>query len=353
MKKSRKGFTLVELIIVLAIFSIIMFSVVQLLDPVSKFFVRSSNFENTTAGVDNMRRCIEGNLKYVDRVRVYEGFMPYTVSPLDSSVNSAPAPSKDGSGTSMYDTVGKFYEYYFSNRKFIDTSGSIFVLVFDNTRQISDTALSSFGTLTDFATSYGNSGRIVQFEFKFDNYDTHLDDWDEVWNSCVATPWVVNQKLYGAFEYEFTLGDIDDSSLTTSTSGSEELKDEWGHKVSFNPQNFTITILSNEIRRQDGGLVRMLSTDKNTSSFAMKNVLDGTKKFASPLMDNKTLCLDETADPQVYTVEKKTRYANVNRNPATDVLDVEHPGGTKFDGFYFIYTLPENIHTNSTYYKDT
>lgn len=342
MKMKRKGFTLVELIIVLAIFSIIMFSMVQLLDPVSKFFVRSSNFENTTACVDNMRRCIEGNLKYVDRVRAYAGYMPYD-DPLADIVNTAPVPSDD-----LYSKVEKFYTTFFADRKFIDTSGSIFVLVFDNTKQMTDTDLSNEGTISDFAKDYGNSGKIVQFEFKFDNYDPNLNDWGKVKNTCkVGTPWVVNQKLYGAFEYRFDLANIVASPVTPDPS--EVVLDENNNEVKFDPQEFCITITSNEIRRENGGLVRLLNTDSNTSSFAMKNVLDATKKYSSPLMDTKTLCANEDADGHTYTVENKTRYTNIDRNTAVgEILDADNPSGTKFDGFYFIYTLPENIHSNNS-----
>ena len=52
MKQRLKGFTLVELVIVMALFSLIMFSVLQLLIPVSRFFVRSGNFESATACMD-------------------------------------------------------------------------------------------------------------------------------------------------------------------------------------------------------------------------------------------------------------------------------------------------------------
>ena len=101
MMKKLKGFTLLELIIVMAIFSIIMYSAVQLLAPVSKFFVRSSNFENTTACMDNMRRCIEGNLKYADRVRAYNSFVPYTYN--DATYQSI-TPTND-----LLDNVKDFY----------------------------------------------------------------------------------------------------------------------------------------------------------------------------------------------------------------------------------------------------
>ena len=42
-QKQLKGFTLVELVVVMAIFSMIMFGAMQLMDPVSKIFQRTSN----------------------------------------------------------------------------------------------------------------------------------------------------------------------------------------------------------------------------------------------------------------------------------------------------------------------
>ena len=44
-QKQLKGFTLVELVVVMAIFSMIMFGAMQLMDPVSKIFQRTSNYE--------------------------------------------------------------------------------------------------------------------------------------------------------------------------------------------------------------------------------------------------------------------------------------------------------------------
>lgn len=73
MKKTKaKGFTLIELIVVVAIFSMILFGAMQLMDPVSKIFQRTSNYEASAATVDNVKRYIEGSLRYADFVDVYE-----------------------------------------------------------------------------------------------------------------------------------------------------------------------------------------------------------------------------------------------------------------------------------------
>lgn len=74
MKRTKaKGFTLIELIVVVAIFSMIMFGALQLMDPVSKIFQRTSNYETSAATVDNVKRYIEGSVRYADFINVYEG----------------------------------------------------------------------------------------------------------------------------------------------------------------------------------------------------------------------------------------------------------------------------------------
>ena len=80
-QKQLKGFTLVELVVVMAIFSMIMFGAMQLMDPVSKIFQRTSNYETSAATVDNVKRYIEGSIRYADFINVYEGsYMQYDPS---------------------------------------------------------------------------------------------------------------------------------------------------------------------------------------------------------------------------------------------------------------------------------
>jgi prepilin-type N-terminal cleavage/methylation domain-containing protein len=52
-KKKIKGFTLIELIIVMAIFGAIMAAAVGLMSPVSKVFRNTAQYEQTRAAIDN------------------------------------------------------------------------------------------------------------------------------------------------------------------------------------------------------------------------------------------------------------------------------------------------------------
>lgn len=72
-KKNFKGFTLVELIVVMAVFGIIMLGAMQFLDPVSKMMKGASLQESNSAAVDNMKRYFEGTLRYANAVDVYGG----------------------------------------------------------------------------------------------------------------------------------------------------------------------------------------------------------------------------------------------------------------------------------------
>lgn len=71
-KKNLKGFTLVELIIVLAIFSVIMVVVMNFIDPVSKIMTKTSTREKTAAYVDNINEYVDKSLRFSSFVRVFQ-----------------------------------------------------------------------------------------------------------------------------------------------------------------------------------------------------------------------------------------------------------------------------------------
>lgn len=73
MKRTQKGFTLIELIVVLAIFSIILALVMSFIDPVAKIMKKASVRERTAAYVDNIGEYIDNSVHYAEFVRVYNG----------------------------------------------------------------------------------------------------------------------------------------------------------------------------------------------------------------------------------------------------------------------------------------
>ncbi len=69
-----KGITLLELIIVMTIFSGLMIGAVSLIGMVQNLYITAKEFESVNADLDNVSRYIENNLKYADKVNVYTGY---------------------------------------------------------------------------------------------------------------------------------------------------------------------------------------------------------------------------------------------------------------------------------------
>ena len=115
MNKKVKGFTLVELIVVVAIFGIIMAAALNLLLPVGKQFTTTAEFEGARSSVDNVSRYISGSLKYANRCTLVAGKDYY-----------------DGAGdidTSKMETeINDFIKYYYDDNLDIDYSNDNEVL---------------------------------------------------------------------------------------------------------------------------------------------------------------------------------------------------------------------------------
>ena len=351
--KKLKGFTLLELVIVMAIFSIIMYSAVQLLDPVSKFFVRSSNFENTTACIDNMRRCIEGNLKYADRVRAYSKFTPYDYEMDGTNYTGNVTLTSD-----LKSQVSSFFTTFFENRKLLDVKGTVRVLVFDNTPLDND--LSGYKTLGEFRGKQINQGKLAEITFPFDLNDDAKDEAAEIIadGNYNVNLWSVNQKLYGNFDYTFSMDALstdainyalDNLLVTTAASGSTvssaPATGPDGSTLSappptpdpveyFNPQDFNITIRCTEIKKKSSGLERSdTESGSALASFSMKNVLNASDGYRTAAYDYKPTCIGDQSDPHSYTVTKIERYRS---------LETPSAGGDA-NFFYFIFTVPEDF----------
>lgn len=77
-KTMRKGFTLVELMVVMAIMSILLLAVMSMTTPTSRMFRRTAVSDNVYSAADNMTGYLQRKLEYADNVWL-----------LDSSVDEA------------------------------------------------------------------------------------------------------------------------------------------------------------------------------------------------------------------------------------------------------------------------
>lgn len=306
-QRVQKGFTLIELIIVMALFSLVMYGVLQFLQPVTQFFVRSSNFETTTSCIDNMKRAIEGNLKYADRVRAYAN---YDTGTIDSNVEL-------------------FWEEFFKDRELMDCKGKIYVMVFDNT---STGTAWTMDDLSEYNKRQLNRGKISMRTYNFDKTACAPAD---------STEWYVNQKLYANFNYTFEMG-----------AGAGGFG---GGAGSFNPSDCTITIRSKEVvsdKDNPGRWIESADENVNFASFSMKNVLDPTDHYASPLYDFKVIRNPDAGHDSYSVADNKFKYIiESTGSPAVPVphsryvtMDVNTTATSNPNFFYFIFTQAETVY---------
>lgn len=146
-KKNLKGFTLVELIVVMAVFGIIMLGAMQFLDPVSRMMKGASLQEANSATVDNIKRYFEGTLRYASSVYVHNG----DLKEYDTGGNPVVI-----TGSSEEDrqkkAVTNFVDSYFKDKAGSDNkpiTGQVHVMKIDNDHQGKITE-----SLFDFTAGY-------------------------------------------------------------------------------------------------------------------------------------------------------------------------------------------------------
>lgn len=194
-KKNLKGFTLVELIVVMAVFGIIMLGAMQFLDPVSRMMKGASLQEANSATVDNIKRYFESTLRYASSVYVHNG----DLKEYDASANTVVITGADEKERQTK-AVTNFVEACFRDRA--DSSnnpikGQVHVMKIDN----------------------DNQGKITESLFDFTAGYTY-NDWnsaDNTWNIQKTEPCsvslagsldqpVINNVYYKDYSIFATLG---------------------------------------------------------------------------------------------------------------------------------------------------
>ena len=251
MKKNvQKGFTLIELIIVMAIFGIIMLGALQFLDPVNKEVKNASVQEANTAAVDNMKRYMEGSLRYATAVEVHMG---------DLKQNNEDATISKISGLSQQDremaAAKNFVKRVYTDRVKENSNdpyqGKVYVMCIDN----------------------DNGGMVYESEYNFTAGYTYKEwvDSDDDWTKIVTTdptlsagsynhkP-VINEayfkdsKGHDAYRYFITAGyhtmaaTHEDTGLPAPKKntfyGKLKNMDDGSGKYTFNQEMFTFSFVT-------------------------------------------------------------------------------------------------------------
>jgi prepilin-type N-terminal cleavage/methylation domain-containing protein len=167
-----KGFTLVELIVVMAIFGILMTAVMRVLTPLNKLSKRASVQEANAAAVDNMKSYLENSLRYADCIETCVGgltddkgrpFADYNANDLTKEFGIR---SYDGSTkvtpTAEEAAIINFIDGHFTNRAKPGT----------------DSAEPLEGTVRMLKIDNKNGGKITEYEWDFESGYTFTNYFD-------------------------------------------------------------------------------------------------------------------------------------------------------------------------------
>ncbi|MGN0620594.1 MAG: type II secretion system protein J [Porcipelethomonas sp.] len=308
MKKNKlKGFTLLELIIVMAIFSGLMVGAMAILRPVQKLYNTTAEFEDINADLDNVRRYIEDNIKYADKVNVYTGYN--SVSELISSPDAAQLPEvqlKPGT-TDEYEKVSKpvdpltFFKKYYYDNVINDNNKNIFIMEISNAPSATD-ALSN---------PSGSMGKVNIYK---------LDLSDSSYNLISEA----NEEYYKKYSYNFHLGKPDSASPGSYTG------------FDYNNAVMSIDVFKNDFSDSDNDgkyFTEMLRSDNTshsdtTASFSFVNIAVSPEISVDTTLIGSIAEDDEIKNTDNKIVRKAMRYKFFD-------------SGTPSDNIYFIYTTPE------------
>lgn len=393
-KRTKKGFTLVELIIVMAVFSILMVAVMSIINPLSKIVKKASLQEANTAAVDNVKRYMEGTLRYSDCIEVYVGdLVDFNGNPLSAPV---------GLDKETF-AARNFIENHYMNRTNPGTedplTGKVRMLKVDN---------GNGGKITEYEWDFQSGYTYVQFDGSGKRKQVQETDsagnplYDASHNAIMVDDYgiehavlsnmtlekdVINPIYYEDYSFYFqpgynTTSVIDDESVINSIAGFDTSKDKadiyyssivpvempsGAFSPSFSPELFSLTVMT---YKKDGAYGE-IPDDPNTTGVDESQII-----FRSPFaVSNINMSLvninssfsSEKAGDKYGPIRWSGKPAGnpKNFNP-TDKVDVAAPKDGMWDYdeintrqaalinkrfysypeqdgdcIYFIYTLPD------------
>lgn len=227
-KKSLKGFTLIELIVVIAVFGLILAAALSILGPVNNIYSTTYRYSDSVAIVDNVSMYIEDNLRYCNRMDICDKAL---IADLDAFKTKK---------------VDEFITRYRLN----DTSKvsqvvpneKIYLMKIENPEGITDL---NPDTLDN--SNYKQSGKVSLWTYTLGSGWTDYKEW------------AVNEQFYE--DYTFT------SEIQSMHVGMDS-------------KNFTMSINLFHNDKKAGALQQISKTHlDNTVSFPLVNLVDNAGKI--------------------------------------------------------------------------
>lgn len=357
-RKVLKGFTLVELIVVMAIFSVIMLGAMQFFDPVNRMRKRASIEEANAAAVDNMKNYLEGSLRYADCIEVYVGSLT----------------DKDGNEINSKQAAQIFVDNHFQNvpkegsDKGEPLEGRVRVLKIDN----------------------ADGGKVYETEYNFKagcTYDVYKDgtfvEKKTVKSGifdAVAEHQVINEAYYDNYDFTFIPGYNQIERLDKANAESygfdtsyDNAETNYSYVIpspvqvaksdgtvdeivypDFTPSMFSLSVVTHEKENAVMSVTDSVVPDETVSVFrspmalsninlSLVNINTGYAKFRTarygPLRWDGNKCPD--GKEHVYGDMIKDDEGNVRFEKITNAAPFIRHSDAEGDCIYFVYSITE------------
>ena len=324
-----KGFTLVELIVVLATFSIIMFGALSLMTPVSKMMVQADVHEGASAAASNISRYLEQELSGVEYLHAGNGLLDETN--MNDRVNSYVLDYYEGVLRAGSTTGSQQY-----------AGGDIHVLTIDNTK-----------------------------DAKISKYTYHYKDFSVT--GCALTskddvPYAINKAYYDDYDFQIKVGTFDDletfnnpDSLyqqlydPTKTSETERAQNYFSSNVST-AVNFTIMTTANGnhtdyhfLTNTTFPLVNLINRSTVYPSGCYYIINQENDTTVTPPVKNSIIDMaaagwttkSSDPDPSKFSLCR-------TRGPASVSIATSYDAAYGDNGYWFIYSYGSEINTKKT-----
>lgn len=375
-KRTKKGFTLVELIIVLAIFSIILSLVMSFIDPVSKLMTKASIKERTAAYVDNIEEYVDNSIHYAKFVRVYEG--GYCTASDESVVVS----DEQTAVESFVDWfLGGVISPPADDGTVSPAKGKVRVMKLINS---GSDAGHIYESVYDFTAAESYEKITYKLDGSIDNRELILRDGGNPSSvTLVSTSDVINPEHFKDYNYYYKLGfynldPIPSSSDAYKNAGRNAyyswlmpLTDNSGNEIEYDSntgKNFALNVIA----YQPGNMEKHTYNDgtnditvdifkspchMSTASMAFINAIKTNEANSAPFYKLKVKEDDGTLDLKDGKVQFET-ISSVNMGLAFRIMkppiDADGDGINDEGGdgnIYIIYILPEEIYDSQIVYK--
>lgn len=307
-KKALKGFTLAELIVVIAVFGLLLAATMSLLGPLNHVFKSTAQYSNSSAVVDNVRRVIEDNLRYANRMYVYYG-------------SDEPDPDDFDPDTFMDEKVSEMR----TNFRLGSAERKTFARDRVFAMRIHNPSENGFANIT---ASAEKPGKISIYQY---DGGTRTSDSKE---------WAVSEALYNEYAFSLSFGIKDDSWVTTDKTVAGETKQlissvEYEDLNFANPEDFTLNLdifekdYDNRADRLNSTYTLCRTYVHNPVTLSLSNVaLGGT------LLKEEMIIVDSVTgrDVPLTEAERPTRYTFTNLNTVS---------GSDSADIIIIYTVPD------------